>query len=248
MQEASIRVDLNRVHPSWCVRALQEESPAVRRVVAACAPEHLNDAIRTGLSLDAFDLTSERPADPEVLSWALVLWTERLVGGDLSRTDDPPAIAVLTQIAPRNGYAICRLAGDVKYVLSGEQPPQKRPSAAWSARKTWIQECLTGANPRFLEQVSRDLRSKSLARVPRRHIAARLGAQTLARLLAECEPFRVRWALQHWPYPIAKLIRSLMPSPAQRSALLAQGETLILKTARDRLNLEGRVMQPTLGS
>jgi hypothetical protein len=61
----------------------------------------------------------------------------------------------------------------------------------------------------------------------------------MARLLADCEPFRLRWALQHWPYPIAKLIRSLLPGVASRPGSLLEWETLILKTAWDRLHLEG---------
>jgi hypothetical protein len=79
--------------------------------------------------------------------------------------------------------------------------------------------------------------------VPARHQAARIGLTTLARLLAVAEPFRLRWALQHWPYPIAKLIRSLMPPATSRPPELSQGETLILQTAWDRLNLEGRLVK-----
>lgn len=244
MHEVSMRVDLSRVHPSWCVRALKEESPAVRRVVAASAPEPLRSAIRTGLSLDADDLAGDRLANPEVLSWALVLWTERLVGGDPARTDDPPAISVLTRLSPRRGYAICRLAGEIKGRLGRPNPGQERPSAGRFPPMSGIQDSLAAADPRFLEQVSRDLQSKSLAKVPVRHRAARIGILTVARLLANCEPFRLRWALQHWPYPIAKLIRSLLPAPADCSEFLARGESLILKTAWDRLNLEGKVAHP----
>ncbi len=98
MHETSMRVDLSRVHPSWCVRALKEESPAVRRVVVASTPEPLRSALRIGLFLDAEDSTGDRPVAPDVPSWACVLWTERLVGGDPARTDDPPAIAVLTPL------------------------------------------------------------------------------------------------------------------------------------------------------
>jgi hypothetical protein len=244
MHEASMRVDLNRVHPSWSVRALKEESPAVRCVVAACAPEHLRHAIRTGLELEGHDLAGERAADADVLSWALVLWTERLVGGDPARADDPPAIALITRLSPRRGYAICRLAGEIKCLLGDRQPAQGWPGPTWRARMTWIQESLARVDQSFLEQVSRDLAAKALGKVPRRHFAARLGVQTLGRLLADCEPFRVRWALQHLPYPIAKLIRSLIPSPASVQASLMQGESLILQTAWDRLKLEGRVECP----
>jgi hypothetical protein len=241
MHAASMRVDLNRVHPSWCVRALQEESPAVRRVVAASVPDSLRDCLRRGLLLEAHDLTGERLADPDVLSWALVFWAERLVGGDPSRALDPPVIAILTQYRARVGYAVCRLAGAIKLELVGRQPPLERPGPTWAARKKWIEDSATGTDPQFFEQVSRDLQSKSLAKVPARHRAARIGAQTLARLLADCEPFRVRWALQHVPYPIAKLVRSLMPPSGSRPAFISQGETRVLQTAWDRLKLEGRV-------
>jgi hypothetical protein len=243
MHEASIRVDLDRVHPSWCVRALKEESPTVQRVVAACAPEHLRSAILTGLSLSAHDLTAERSAAPLVRSWALALWTERLVGGDSARTDDPLPIVVLSRLSPRSGYLICRLAGQIKSAIGGQRLAQGQAIAGRLERIGELAESLKAADPQFLEQVSRDLRSKSLASVPDRHLAARLGVQSLARLLADCEPFRLRWALQHWPYPIAKLVRSLIPSQAQRSLAVLQGEHLILTTAWNRLNREGKIVR-----
>jgi hypothetical protein len=106
---------------------------------------------------------------------------------------------------------------------------------------------LNGVEPGFLEQVDRDVQARAVAKVPHRHRPARLGLQTVARLLADCEPFRVRWAMQHWPYPIAKIIRSLMPAPGQLSAPLLEGESLILKTAWDRLNVEGKLSRAWQG-
>ena len=51
----------------------------------------------------------------------------------------------------------------------------------------------------------------------------RIGLFTFARLLADSEPFRLRWALQHWPYPIVKLARSIMSDPPSRAtAVLAR--------------------------
>jgi hypothetical protein len=243
MHEASIRVDLRQVHPSWCVRALAQESPSVRRVVARYAPTHLREPIRIGLGLDADDLAGERPADPEVSSWAQQLWTERLVGGAPPRPDDALAIAVLSRLSLRAGYAVCRLAGDIKCRLAGRVLAESSAGKLRGARIIAIQNALGSADAAFREQAVRDLESRTLARVRARHLPARLGAQTLARLLADCEPFRVRWALQHWPYGIAKVIRALMPAPAQLSAALSEGETLVLKTAWDRLNLEGRLPQ-----
>ena len=56
-------------------------------------------------------------------------------------------------------------------------------------------------------------------------------------LLADFEPFRLRWALQHWPYTIAKLVRALMPPAAKRSPVMMHVESEVLKAAGDRLNL-----------
>ena len=79
------------------------------------------------------------------------------------------------------------------------------------------------------------------SKLPPRRRQARIGLLTMARLLADAEPFRLRWALQHWPYPLAKLVRSLMPPAGGRSASMLEWESLVLKTAWDRLNVEGRL-------
>ncbi|HZW31825.1 MAG TPA: hypothetical protein VFF52_14020, partial [Isosphaeraceae bacterium] len=95
-------------------------------------------------------------------------------------------------------------------------------------------------DPLLREQARRDVQAGS-ANVPSRHAAARIGLLTLARLLADCEPFRVRWALQHWPYPLAKLTRSLMPPAWPRPAHGLREEFRVLRAAWDRLGREGRL-------
>jgi hypothetical protein len=82
------------------------------------------------------------------------------------------------------------------------------------------------------------------AGVAARRRAPMLGLVTLARLLADCKPFRTRWALQHLPYPIVKRIRSLMPAASRRVEAVSRLETLILRAAWDRLILEGRIAIP----
>ncbi len=67
-------------------------------------------------------------------------------------------------------------------------------------------------------------------KLPKRRLAARLGLVSLARLLADFEPFRLRWALQHWPYPVVKQARSLMSGAAKRTPGELAGETELLKT------------------
>ena len=240
MHQATARVDLGRVHPSWLLRALREETPAVQRLVTASLPESLRYPIQAGLLLDSQDLKSERAAAPEVATWALALWAERLVGGDARRADDRPAIILLSRLSPRAGYRICRLAGLCKLILAGhEQGAQGRASAR--ARLEWLEARLAAADQELRAMAKRDVETSRSSRLPPRRRLARIGLSTVARLVASSEPFRLRWALQHWPYPVAKVVRSLMPPAANRPPSLLDGESLILKTAWDRLNLEGRL-------
>ena len=140
MHAATARVDLARVHPSWWIRALQEESPAVRRAVAASFPPASRHQVQAGLLLDSRDLRSERPALPEVMQWILSLWSERLVGGEDERADDPPAIIVLSRLSLRTGYRLCRVAGLYKVLLANRLRELtltrsiNRGSIGWAAR------------------------------------------------------------------------------------------------------------------
>ena len=97
-----------------------------RRLLAASLRDHL----QAGLLLDSRDLTSERAAAPEVASWVMALWTERLVGGEAERADDSPAIIVLARLSPRAGYRLCRLAGFCKLILAGRAVEAATPARA----------------------------------------------------------------------------------------------------------------------
>ena len=239
MHVASARVEPTQVHPSWWVRALREESPAVQRLVASAVPASLREPLQNGLLLDREDLRSERAASSEVVDWVLALWTERMVGGEVERSDDPPAIIALCRLSPRSGYRLCRLAGFCKLILAGlEMLDAGRPSSR--ARREWLGGRLP-MNAEFQATARLDVETGRSSRLPPRRHQARIGLVTFARLLADAEPFRLRWALQHWPYPIAKLVRSLIPPAGSRSASLLDWESLVLKTAWDRLNVEGRL-------
>ena len=146
MHRATARVDLRRVHPSWCVRALREESPAVQRLVtASLARLSLRDHLQTGLLLDSRDLVSERAAAPDVASWVMALWTERLVGGEAERADDLPAVIVLARLSPRAGYRLCRLAGLCKLILAG-QPPRGHAGTSERSRRDWLTDRMANAD------------------------------------------------------------------------------------------------------
>ncbi len=222
--QAEARVDLDRVHPSWWERALREESPAVRRAVVASAPETIRGEVQSALLLDNDDIRPDRPPNPEALSWACSLWTERLVGGEPSRPDDPPVIVAMSRLSLRASYRLCRKAGILKLALAGEPQPE------------WAADFAGSAGPEFALIARHDLKSTPPNRYPRRRLPARLGLLTIARLLSLAEPFRVRWALQHWPYAIARQIRPLMPPPSKRTPVMMQVESTLFRTAQDRLS------------
>ncbi|HEV3121877.1 MAG TPA: hypothetical protein VGY53_08250, partial [Isosphaeraceae bacterium] len=77
---AEARVDFERVHPSWWVRGLQDESRAVQRAVASHGPPNVRAALRRGLFLADDEIKPNQPPHPLALRWALNLWPERLVG------------------------------------------------------------------------------------------------------------------------------------------------------------------------
>ena len=134
MHVSSIRAELAHVHPSWLVRALQEESPAVKRVVAASVPESLRHAIQAGLLLDSQDLVTERPVHPMFRDWVMGLWTERLVGGEAARDDDPPALLAICGLSPRDRLPPLSDGWACQDRFSSQKSPDKekptRPSAS----------------------------------------------------------------------------------------------------------------------
>lgn len=50
-QQAQRHPDWSRIHPSWWLRALKNESPAVQRAVVAHAPRSIREPLKTGLGL-----------------------------------------------------------------------------------------------------------------------------------------------------------------------------------------------------
>ena len=105
-------------------------------------------------------------------------------------------------------------SADTRGSPSSSSPARRRLIATQHrtgrARIEWFRDRLAFAGPEFGAVARHDVKSPPGSKLPRRRRTARLGLLTIARLLVDCEPFRVRWALQHWPYSIAKLTRSLM--------------------------------------
>jgi hypothetical protein len=248
MHVSSVHADLGQVHPSWLVRALQEESPAVKRLVVASVPDSLRHALQAGLLLDSQDLVTERPVGPMFREWVMGLWTERLVGAEAARGDDPPALVAICGLSARAGYRLCRMAGLAKTILAAKKPGKGRTPESESERDEWFRGRLGTIDSEFGVRAGTDVHSIAQTKLPRRVHAARIGLFTVARLLADCEPFRLRWALEHWPYPIVKLTRSLMSDASSRTPVILRGEAQLLKSAWERLTLEGRLAEPWPGS
>lgn len=235
---AQIAPDPRRVHPSWYVRALREESPAVRLVVVGTMDEPLRSALIGGLGLDPAGLAPDVPDDPEARAVALALWTERLVGDIPARDGDPPAVGALADLGPLGLYRVSRLCGLAK---RGIVPGATilAPGPVMAERFARLRDRLAGPfDPRLIRMAENEWAS---AAPLGRHRLAGLGLATIGRLLAQAEPYRARWALQHVPYPIAKRLRvaASRPEASVRAVLDLEGSVLdeVLALLRD----EGRV-------
>lgn len=233
---AEARPDLSRIHPSWWVRALREETPAVQRAVTAGAPRAIQDSLLNGLGLTPDDLVPDRSPHAGALGCVLVLWSERLVGDCPVRDDDPPVIAALCRYDLREVSRLLQAIALVKWALTWDEPPPLRPRDR--ARLDFFRERLGEPSPRLKQLARHDVARHS---VPSRHEWGRLGLLTIARLLGAAEPYRVRWALQHLPYPIARYTRTLMNPRARADSSLAAWESVVLTTALHRLVSEGRL-------
>jgi len=213
------RADLSRVHPTWLVRAVQDESPAVRAIVAGLGPPSVQAALRAAFGAPS---SPDRRPHPEVLEWVLALWSERLVGGEPERDDDPPIIVALARLSPLEAYRLWHGVGRAKRRLA-EDPGQAPEVRAW---------------------IQRDVETVDRAGFGPRRRTALLGLTTAARLLGDCEPFRSRWAVQHLPYPVVKRLRRFTPPAAKRSASLSRLEARILRMVWKPLAREGKLATP----
>ena len=175
MHIATIEASFRHVHPSWMVRALREESPAVQRLVAASVPGPLRQSLQAGLLLDAQDITPDHAVQPTVQQWVMGLWTERLVGGEASRPDDSPALVAVCRLSNRAGYRLCRVVGLGKMVVAGVKPAKAAGPRARRSRLEWLESRLGGSDPEFRAAAKADVQSMARSKLPRRRHAARFG-------------------------------------------------------------------------
>ena len=240
----SIHPDPSRVHPTWFVRALRAESPAVRLAVAKNLDGPTGETVRRAIEFEPAGDAKTRTADPEVLELAKALWSERLVGDVPTSIDDPPVILALTRVSHRDLARLVKVCGIVKHAFAVESagPTEDVETIARftpldRVRFAYFRRQIGRADPRLRPAARLDLRAIA---GDRRRAHARTGLLTLGRLLASVEPHRGRWAVQHLPYAIAKLLRPKEEPPLPAEPLLTW-EAWVLEAAWARLFSEGRL-------
>ncbi len=242
MHRATARVDLGRVHPSWWVRALREESPAVQRLVtASLAGFAARSCCRPVFcSIQRTWSVSERPPPrSRAGSWLSGpnVWSAARPSGPTTR---PPS-SCSPACRPALVIAFAGWRGFVNsfWPASRRAAPPARASvragngslAAW---RTPMRTC--GRWP------ARDVETSRSSKLPPRQQAARIGLATIARLLADSRAVSPALgpATLALPYRQADpIVDAARHEPARSYSCNA--ETWILKTAWDRLNLEGRL-------
>jgi hypothetical protein len=236
---AQCRPDPRHVHPSWWVRALKDESPAVQRIVAARADADLQPLLLRRLGLSPADLVPDCAPHPDAARWALALWDERLVGDVDDRADDPRVIVALCRLNLHELITLAQAAGLAKLALAGV--PRQRLRSRSRDLLAVFERAWSKASPSLRNYARHDYRH-FLESLPRTRLQSqvwgRFGLVTFGRLLAAAEPYRVRWALQHVPYFLA---RELRHSIHAEGGTAAATEERVLRTAWDRLALEGRL-------
>jgi hypothetical protein len=243
--EVSARLDPSRVHPSWFIRALKTESAAVRRAVVSHAPPAIREVLLRAFKIDDSELATDREPDPEALKWALALWAERLVG-DVPADSDPPVVVAMTRLGPRDLARLVKACGVVKLAFAlggngrnGLDESIARFTPTDRVRLGFFRRHVGAPDPRLVPLAGLDLK---VIDGDRRRGLARVGLVTFGRLLSAVEPHRARWALQHVPYPLARLMRIKGPPPLSLKAMLAW-ESWVLEAAWSRLLREGRLIK-----
>jgi hypothetical protein len=235
--QAQAHPDWNRIHPSWWLRALKDETPAVQRAVVAHAPKSIRVPLQAGLGLSDEDLQAQATPQPEALQAALTLWAERLVG-DWPDRDDPPVILALTRLDLSEITQLIAATGLAKWTLSGAELAADHPRGHARTLQLRVQAGFEALDPRLKTQAHDDV--AQYGQVKRDQLGS-IGLITFARLLEVVDPYRVRWALQHLPYTVAKLLRTLMTRANKSDSAVVRWESEIMQVAWDHLRDEGRV-------
>jgi hypothetical protein len=233
------------VHATWWTRSLHDESPAVRRFLNLKGPSQFR-APEDAATVRVQDVFSGQTVEQEIADWVITLASERLVGGEPLGVHEPAVIVAVAGLRFRELYRLIHAAGMAKSALAGDLAGAVTRRPVDGDRLRWFGDHFSKLFPpedtrpqrwahtdiqRFAPTGYRSLRSRY----------ARSGLLTIARALHGSEPFRMRWALQHQPYALARRIRSLISAAPAASESVLRMENAILKAAWTRLTLENRL-------
>ena len=238
--QAQAHPDWSRIHPTWWLRALKDETPAVQRAVIAHVPEAIRPPLLAQLGLSDEDRSLDLPPLPEALNAALAVWAERLVG-DWPDRDDFLVIQAITRLDLSEVTQLMAAAGLAKATLAGASPVPAEIRSSMRALPLKVQTAFAASDDRLRSQAEQDVAPFGPVKADS---LGSIGLVTFARLLASVETYRVRWALQHLPYKVAKLLRALMARSDGRDAEISSGEHHLLEIAWDHLLVEGRIRIP----
>jgi hypothetical protein len=240
---AAARPDPERVHASWYVRALRAESEAVKLAVTANAHPSIQPALLRELEIDPERLKPDTEPDTEAIGWVMSLWAERVVGA-LPEDNDPPVIVALTRLSSLDMARLVKVCGLVKHAFTLDTNPMAPIDESFArftpidrVRLSFFRRRIGAPDPRLGPLARQDLQ---YIEGDRKRAHLRLGLVTIGRLLDETDLERSRWAVQHVPYSVAKLVRRRMLLPIPRRAIFAW-ESWVLECAWARLLSEQRM-------
>ena len=176
--------DVDRVHPSWLVRALQGESPSVVRAIIANSPEAGKARLCTALGFDSQALIPDGPTHPDALTWSQSFWAERLVGGAPIGPSDPPVIVAIAGLSPKELARLIRTIGLARLAMA-ENSPDQDPGGRNASRKQALFEAMDASSAEAMPAWTRFARNHREANPTNGRISPRnLGLLTLAFLLS----------------------------------------------------------------
>ena len=235
---AEASFDASHVHESWIVRALQGESPSVIRALVCHFPESIRLRLGNAFAFDQASLTPDGPIQPSILAWSQSFWGERLVGGPPLTSKDAPVIAAIVGLSSKEFAYLVRTIGLAKLALTEE------PSGRFSVRQRRLLDAIQGSVVEMQNWAAVACRDREMTLREGRPSVRNLGLLSVSRLLASVELIRVRWAIQHLPYPMAKRVRAAPAEIAENPLEFADFESVMLTTAWQLLEGSGKIRRP----